>query len=39
MPLSQNRMSEISWLFRKMKTACQTYMKTKKFVEIRAIMA
>ena len=30
MPLSQNWRSEISWLFKKMKTACQTYMKTKK---------
>ena len=30
MPLSQNWRSEISWLFKKMKTAYQTYMKTKK---------
>ena len=39
MPLSQNWWSETSCLFKKMKTAYQTCMKIKKFVEIGAIMA
>ena len=40
MPLSQNGGRKYPGYFKKMRTACQTYMKTKKkFVEIGAVMA
>ena len=39
MPSSHNWSLETSWLFKKMKRPCQTYIRTKMFVEIGAIMA